>query len=100
MSAVHRSSPQAAWVEPGSQAHQALLAQFMVKSTALASKAGLQDPSSQLDAAEGTAGVLAPQRKGAADRGYRSQPSSPARTRRELHALISHQAVPVMRSSI
>lgn len=96
MPAGHRPSlTQAAWVEQGSTSQQALLAQFMLKSTSLASKANMQDHSSCLEAAEAAAGAgaagsggaaasVAPRKGGPADRGYRSQPSSPARTRREL----------------
>lgn len=71
-------------MEPGTHAHQALLSHFMLKSTALSSKTAMQDFCGH-DASEVTAGSAAAQQKPAAGgRGYRSQPSSPARTRREF----------------
>jgi hypothetical protein len=80
--AVHRSSPQAAWVEPGTQA-QALLTHFMLKSTALSPKPGMIDYNSHSDVPDTAPGSTSAQQKGASIRGYRSQPSSPARTRRK-----------------
>lgn len=60
----------------------------MLTSTGLTSKAGMHDTNHQHDASDGAAGgVTSQQQKSAAGRGYRSQPSSPARTRRELEVM-------------